>query len=101
MRDPSGENSGLILLVSSWVNGTGSPLGRSLTYTWPCPLKVSGPRMKVSMRPSGERAGETTESAKSVTGDHSASSAIGSDDFLVESTYTAPAIAATTNSNPA
>src|ERR1700689_1838959 len=30
-------------------------------------MKVSGPRMKARMRPSGESAGETAESAKSVS----------------------------------
>src|SRR5437660_5680823 len=40
-------------------------------YTCPGPMKVFGPRMKVSMRPSGESAGWLTESAKFVICTHS------------------------------
>src|SRR6185369_11844876 len=71
IRDPSGEKTGLIFGVSSCVSCTGSPLGSIFTYTCPGPRKVLGPRMKVSMRPSGESAGWLTESAKFVICTHS------------------------------
>src|SRR5579864_3310146 len=70
MREPSGENSGLIFGSASRVSSTGSPLGSSLTYTWPAPANVLELRTKASMRPSGESAGETAESVKSVSWTH-------------------------------
>src|SRR5262245_52323685 len=71
MRAPSGENTGLIFTRLSFVSRTGSPSGSLLTYTWPGPKNVEGPRMKVTIRPSGESAGWPTESGSLVIWTHS------------------------------
>src|SRR5262245_33896108 len=40
MREPSGENTGLIFRRASLVSGVGSPSGRSFTWIWPGPVNV-------------------------------------------------------------
>src|SRR6187200_886083 len=71
MRAPSAEKTGLIFTRLSFVSWTGSPSGSVLTYTWPGPKNVEGPRIKVTMRPSGESAGWLTESGSLVIWTHS------------------------------
>src|ERR1044071_4344264 len=72
MREPSGENTGLIFKRLSCVSCLGSPSGRILIYT--CPgdgFSARVPRTNASMRPSGEIDGWQTESGKLVTCSHS------------------------------
>src|ERR1700735_4297205 len=66
MRELSAEKTGLNFWDASCVSSTGWPSGRNFTQTWPGPKNELLPRMKASLRPSGESAGYTAEAVKKV-----------------------------------
>ena len=66
-REPSGVNTGPYFRPGDVVSCTDSPFGSSLTKIWPDPRNESPPRLNVTIRPSGDRLGASTESLKFVS----------------------------------
>src|SRR5262245_25878345 len=66
-RVPSGVNTGPYFRLGDVVSCTDSPFGSSLTKISPGPKNESPPRLKVTIRPSGDKLGAVAESLKFVS----------------------------------